>query len=59
MQKIIHNKREFQIIQTEPISNYPALAANQPEVESHFIAQGKKGALISGYITKDGRVIIH
>jgi hypothetical protein len=50
--------RLYTLLEVEPITNYPALAQGRTDVESHFIAEGKKGALVSGYILKDGSLII-
>lgn len=58
MTTITHKNREFKVVELENISKYPALAEGQPNVEFTFIAEGKRGALISGYITKNGRVIV-
>jgi len=58
MKTITHKNREFQVIEMEPISKYPNLAACQPNVEFTFVAQGKRGAVISGYLTKKGNPIV-
>ena len=58
MTTITHNNREFQVVEIEPISNYPALASTRPDVVSHFIAVGKRGSTICGYITKEGSYIV-
>lgn len=58
MKTITHKNREYQVEDMQPITNYPNLAAGQPNVEFCFIAVGKRGATISGYITKNGRVIV-
>jgi len=52
------NNRTYTLLEVEPITNYPALAKGRPDVESHFIAQGKRGAMVTGYILKNGGVII-
>jgi hypothetical protein len=58
MTTITHNKREFQIVDKQPISNFPNLAAGQPNVEFWFLAVGKRGATIDGYITKNGNIVV-
>ena len=58
MTTVTHKNREFKIIDKQPISNLPSLAANQPNVEFCFIAVGKRGGLISGYITKNNALIV-
>lgn len=56
METITHRNRQFEIIEKEHISKYPNIQANQPNVEFTFIAVGKRGAAISGYILKSGAV---
>lgn len=58
MKTINHKNREFQVVEMTPVTNYPNIAANQPNVEFCFIAEGKRGAMITGYITKNGKVIV-
>lgn len=58
MKTITHKNREFKVIDMGPITQFPNISNAQPNVESWFIAKGKKGALIDGYITKHGRVIV-
>jgi hypothetical protein len=58
MKTITHNNREFQVIEMRSITEFPNLAKAQPSVEFCFIAVGKRGATIDGYITKGGRVIV-
>lgn len=58
MTTINHKNREFQIVDKQPISNFPNLASAQPNVEFVFIAAGKRGATIDGYITKNGKIIV-
>jgi len=57
MTTVTIKNREFQIIDKTPISNFPNLAKTQPNVEFCFIAVGKRGATIDGYITKSGAII--
>jgi hypothetical protein len=58
MTTFTHKNREFSITEMTPIANYPALAAAQPNVDFCFIAKGKRGSLVSGYITKSKSVIV-
>lgn len=58
MTTITHKNRNFKVIELKNISETPALAAAQPNLEFFFIAEGVKGALISGYITKKGGVVV-
>jgi hypothetical protein len=58
MTNLIIKNREFQIIDKTPITNFPNLAKAQPNVEFCFIAVGKRGATIDGYITKSGSIIV-
>ena len=58
METVNYKNREFTIVDKTPITNYPNLAKCQPNVEFVFIAVGKRGASIDGYITKTGGVIV-
>ena len=58
MKTVTYKNREFQVVDLTPISNFPNLAAAQPNVEFCFTAVGKRGAGITGYITKNGGVIV-
>lgn len=58
MTTFTHKNREFSIIEKTPITHYPALAASQTNIDFCFIAKGKRGSLVSGYITKSKSVIV-
>ena len=58
MKTLTHNKREFEVVETEPIANYPNLATARPDAKSFFIAVGKKGACISGFILNNNSYIV-
>lgn len=58
MTTVNYKNREFQIVEKTPITNFPNLAKAQPNVEFVFIAVGKRGSSIDGYITKTGGVVV-
>ena len=58
MENITYKNRTFKIVDKKPIEVYPNTAKRFPLVAFTFIAEGKRGAFISGYITKDNKTII-
>lgn len=56
MTTITHKNREFKIIETSAIPEN--IAKVRPDADFWFIAEGKKGALVDGFVTKNGRVIV-
>lgn len=59
MKTITHNNREYKVIEMESVTVFPNIAALNPEIEYTFIAEGKRGGLISGHITKSGSVVVY
>lgn len=55
---ITHKNREYSIVEKMPISEFPNLARERKDIEFFFVAVGKRGASIDGYITKDNKFII-
>ena len=48
------NNRTYKVIEMTSIDNYPAIKKLNPNITFSFIAEGKKGALISGYMFNNG-----
>jgi hypothetical protein len=58
MTTITHKKREYKVIELTPVAMFPNIEKSNPAIEYCFIAEGKKGALIDGYILKGGQIIV-
>ena len=56
--EITHQNRKFKVVSTESIDNFQNLKAEQPHIDYFFVAEGKKGALISGFVTKQGKIFV-
>jgi hypothetical protein len=58
LETVNHKNRKFKVVSTESIDNFQNLKAEQPNIDYFFVAEGKKGALISGFVTKQGKIFI-
>lgn len=53
MIEIKYKNRTFKIIETIQPNETPAIKKLYPDILYHFIAEGKKGSLLSGFMRKD------
>lgn len=53
------NNRTYKVVELTPASNFSNISKENSNIEYFFIAEGKRGALIDGHITKDGGVVVY
>ena len=54
---VTHKNRNYEIVEMTDINKYLNIAKANSEITHTFIAQGKRGALISGYMYKNNKYV--
>lgn len=59
MTTITINNRTYKVVELTPATNFANIARENSNIEFFFIAEGKRGGLIDGHITKNGGVVVY